>query len=150
RRGGSAPLPVRRPAPGLRARERLGADARTHQEEDDDAGAAGVGAGLRPAQAQRDGLLRPRLPARHARRPARERAAGPAVCPRGHRGGEATLPGPSFSSISMNANSKALALRTSCSTPAGRKYGWPVTSSLTVSPAGPVAANRPVVSGTTT
>jgi len=50
----------------------------------------------------------------------------------------------------MNANSKALALRTSCSTPAGRKYGWPVTSSLTVSPAGPVAANRPVVSGTTT
>src|SRR5207249_2243790 len=35
-------------------------------------------------------------------------------------------------------------------TPAGRKYGWPAASSLSVSPAGPVAANRPVVSGTTT
>src|SRR5437773_571231 len=55
-----------------------------------------------------------------------------------------------FSSISMNANSKALALRTSCSTPAGRKYGWPATSSFSVSPAGPLAASRPVVSGTTT
>jgi len=50
----------------------------------------------------------------------------------------------------MNANSKLFAFRTSCSTPAGRKYGWPATSSLVESPAGPVAASRPVVSGTTT
>src|SRR5262249_10410563 len=45
-----------------------------------------------------------------------------------------------FSSISMNANSKPLAFRTSCSTPAGRKYGWPATSSLTESPDDPAAA----------
>ena len=39
---------------------------------------------------------------------------------------------------------------TSCSTPAGRKYGCPVTSAAVAAPAGPVLASVPVVIGTTT
>src|SRR5215470_12087703 len=57
---------------------------------------------------------------------------------------------PPSSSISTKTNSKALALVTSCSTPAGRAYAWPVTRLPVESPSGPVAASCPVVMGTTT
>src|SRR5262249_39854801 len=57
---------------------------------------------------------------------------------------------PPSSSISTKTNSKAFALVTSCSTPAGRAYAWPVTRLPGEAPSGPVAASCPVVMGTTT
>ncbi len=69
----------------------------------------------------------------------------------GSAGADAGAAGRYLISISTNTNSWSLALMTSCSTPAWRKYASPAVSSATVSaPSGPISFSQPVLSGTIT